>query len=307
MPNYLTVTAPASGNFTITSGTFGQSPLYTEQFTVVSPLAADIKLFLTADSSGTEQTVIQPTTEYFAYPYDTNGTLLTADTITWVFPGQLTAPSNVAFTLSGTEAVGSVLTASAVTYDGGLSTITYSWNGTGTTTDQPTYLLDAGDEGNTVTVTVTATNNGGTANGTATTGTIDPYAPPSDWDTYSIAVSVQATLTGSNVYDTLSPCSPTGTAFDPDDFRFGFNGWQVRNGNTSNAYVTAVPYIAIWNVTTSIWTVHAHGTAGGTYQAYSFAATEPSGAVVPVNTDDFRVVGLSQYTAGDVANWNNYA
>ena len=97
---------------------------------------------------------------------------------TWVFPGQLVAPSNVAFTLSGTEAVGETLTASAVTYDGGASTITYSWNGAGVPNDQSTYLLDEDDEDNTVTLTVTATNNGGTADGTATTGVIDPIAPP---------------------------------------------------------------------------------------------------------------------------------
>ncbi len=139
---------------------------------------ADIKLFLTADPNGVEQTTIQPTTEYFAYAYDTNGTLLTDTDITWEFPGQLTAPSNVAFTLSGTEVVGETITASTVTYDGGASTLVYSWNGAGPTTDQSTYLLDAGDEGNTVTLTVTASNNGGTSDGTATTGSIGPVPPP---------------------------------------------------------------------------------------------------------------------------------
>ena len=153
-------------------------------FTTLDPAGTEVTSPIAGDPNGTEQTVIQPTTEYFAYAYDTNDTLLTADDITWVFPGQDIAPTNVAFTLSGTEEVGSVLTASTVTYDGDTSTLVYSWNGTGPTTNASTYLLDAGDGGNTVTLTVTASNNGGTADGTATTGVIQVPATE-DWDTYT--------------------------------------------------------------------------------------------------------------------------
>ena len=264
---------------------------------------ADIKLFLTADPNGTEQTVIQPSTTYFAYPYNASGNLLTDPDTTWVFPGQLVAPSNVAFTLSGTEAVGETLTASAVTYDGGASTITYSWNGAGSPTDQSTYTLDAGDENSTVTVTVTATNNGGTADGTATTGTIGPYIAPADWDTYSIAETDTFAVNGTTWIPNLTT-TPAAQLFDITQFRMSSN-MQVRDvgGSVSAAYQTDVPYIAVWNATTSVWTVHAWKTDSGTIQQYDGSIYEPALATLPVPTDNLIVVGLSQYASGDVDTW----
>jgi hypothetical protein len=213
---------------------------------------SDIKLFLTADPNGAEQTIIQSTTEYFAYAYDTNGTLLTDTDITWEFPGKLTAPSNVAFTLSGTEAVGETITASAVTYDGGTSTLVYSWNGTGPTTDQSTYLLDAGDEGTTVTLTVTASNNGGTSDGTATTGSIGPFVPTANWDTepityfYSSAGGVDY-INNTSAWDTLqaagNPATPVTTTTSGSSMRMGT---PVSGGWNSDAVSTAFPHVYIW-------------------------------------------------------------
>ena len=130
-------------------------------------------------------------------------------------------------------------------------------------------------------------------------------ASANDWDTYSIAVSAEVTLPG---WISITPITPSGTAFEPGSFREGFNGFQIRQGNTSSSYSTNVPYIAIWNATDSRWTVHAHAVDGGTsYQAYNKTTYEPAAAGLPVSGDDVRVVGLSQYTAGDVADWNDYA
>ena len=222
-------------------------------------LVADIKLFLTADPNGTEQTVIQPTTEYFAYPYDTNGTRLTDPDTTWVFPGQLVAPSNVAFTLSGTEAVGETLTASAVTYDGGASTITYSWNGAGVPNDQSTYLLDEDDEDNTVTLTVTATNNGGTADGTATTGVIDPIAPPG---------SVLQTLTyTANASGTIASVTSVGVNV-------------LSDHNTANVASGAFGYIRpIYGdyMDTSGYGFYSHTLNGGAVNERIYATSGPAG------------------------------
>ena len=132
-----------------------------------------------------------------------------------------------------------------------------------------------------------------------------PSAAGSDWDTYAISVSAEATLPG---WVDIDPFDPTGTAFEPGDFREGFNGFQIRDGNTSSSFVTNVPYIAIWNESGQRWTVHAHAVDGGSsYQAYNKTTFEPTGATLPASGDDFRVVGLSEYTAGAVDNWNNYS
>ena len=278
---------------------------------------ADIKLFLTADPNGTEQTVIQPSTTYFAYPYNASGNLLTDPDTTWVFPGQLVAPSNVAFTLSGTEAVGETITASAVTYDGGTSTLVYSWNGTGPTTDQTTYLLDAGDEGNTVTLTVTATNNGGTADGTAATGVIGPFVPTADWDTEPISYFYSNGVTGSipvnyifntSAWDTLqaagNPAPPETTTTSGASMRMANT---VSGGWNSDAVATAFPHAYIWNTkygSNNGWDKVTQTTAGnfkpsidfsGDNHAYAFDDNTPECVYAFYATDQ-----------GDISGWRAY-
>jgi len=141
------------------------------------------------------------------------------------------------------------------------------------------------------------------------------YTPPVvatrkvDWDTYAIAVSDPFTTLGTT-WVPATPFlqfTPTGTAFEPQQTRFGSFDLQFRNGNTSSAYGTNVPWVAIWNVTTSVWTVHQHTVDNGTLQGYEDATFDPSGATAPTSGDTIRVVGLSRYSVGDVNTWSDYA
>jgi len=130
-----------------------------------------------------------------------------------------------------------------------------------------------------------------------------------DWDTYAIAYSNEVTANGSN-YLPASPAqlifTPTGTAFEPNQVRAISFGVQVRDGNTSSSYVTDVPFVALWNKTTQTWTVHNHISDNGTVQRYSGTPYEPSGTTYPANGEEYRIVGLSQYTNGAVDTWNNF-
>ena len=131
-----------------------------------------------------------------------------------------------------------------------------------------------------------------------------------DWDTYSIAVSNEFVFLG-GTYVNIST-TPSGTNFAPGQYREGFQSgfvsMQVRQGNISDSYQTDVPWLAIWNVTQSSWIVVPwwNGQAG-TVQSYFKGNSEPAGTATPSVGDTLRVVGLSQYTSGDVASWNNYA
>ena len=132
-------------------------------------------------------------------------------------------------------------------------------------------------------------------------------ASANDWDTYSIAVSAELSFSG-GTWVGVGTLTPSGTNFAPSQFREGFFGLQVRLGNTSNSYSTDVPYLAIWNETDSRWTVHAYKSGNGNAdQTYNKTTYEPAASGLPSSGDTLRVVGLSQYTSGDVASWNNYA
>jgi len=130
-----------------------------------------------------------------------------------------------------------------------------------------------------------------------------------DWDTFAIAVSDEYTSSGTT-WVPGSPYlqfTPTGTAFEPDQQRFA-SQVQVRSGNVSPSYSTTVPYIAFWNATTSVWTVHAWTTnISATVQGYDPTSFEPAGASLPASGHTIRLVGLSAYTSGDANSWSNYA
>jgi hypothetical protein len=94
-------------------------------------------------------------------------------------------PQNTAVpTISGTELVGSTLTTTNGTWTNSPSGYTYQWNRSGSpigSATSSTYLLDALDEDELITVTVTASNaaGAGPAATSAATGVIGPAPPES--------------------------------------------------------------------------------------------------------------------------------
>lgn len=88
--------------------------------------------------------------------------------------GTVAAPANtVPPAIAGTPTEGQTLTASTGTWTGTPTSYSYQWKRgvTNVGSDQNTYVLVAGDVGSTITVTVTATNAGG-----STAATSDPTA-----------------------------------------------------------------------------------------------------------------------------------
>ncbi len=128
-------------------------------------------------------------------------------------------------------------------------------------------------------------------------------APPGvadDWDTYAIAETSSIVSNGST-WVTGVTMTPTGQLFDISQLRVT-SAVQVRDlsGTVTAAYETDVPYIAVWNATTGVWTTHAWQTDSGQIQQYTLGGT------VPTAGDTLVVVGLSQ-DPGDISGWSNYS
>ena len=120
-----------------------------------------------------------------------------------------------------------------------------------------------------------------------------------DWDTYAIAETSSIVSNGST-WVTGVTMTPTGQLFDISQLRIT-SAVQVRDlsGTVTAAYETDVPYIAVWNATTGVWTTHAWQTDSGQIQQYTLGGT------VPTVGDTLVVVGLSQ-DPGDISGWSDY-
>jgi hypothetical protein len=148
-------------------------------------------------------------------------------------PTQSNVPVDSALpAITGTPQVGSALAASTGTWTGSPTSYSYQWNANGTAISgatSSTYALISSEVGETITVTVTATNFGGSA--TATSNSVGPVTSGAPVNTATPTISGTAqvgdTLTASTGTWTNSP-----TAYS---YQWNANGTAI-SGATSSTY-----------------------------------------------------------------------
>jgi hypothetical protein len=74
MPNYISFTAPGSGNFVVSAGTAGQAPLYDETWTTI-PVGSTVLKFYDIDTTSPEllQENLQVGLYYDVYAFESDG------------------------------------------------------------------------------------------------------------------------------------------------------------------------------------------------------------------------------------------
>ena len=196
-------------------------------------------------------------------------------------------PANTVLpTLSGTPQVGQTLTATNGTWTNSPTSFTYQWNRAGSAISGATasaYVPVSADIGNTLTVSVTATNGFGSstpATSVATGAVIDIIPTNSSAPTISGTAQVGQTLTAT-----------TGTwTHNPTSFTYQWNG-----AGTAIAGATASTYVPVAADVGNTLTVAIVATNSG---GSSFAATSPATVsvidMIPTNSSVPTISGTAQ-------------
>jgi len=197
-------------------------------------------------------------------------------------------PVNVTLpVISGTPAVGSTLTCSTGTWQNSPTGYTYQWLSNGSNiagATSSTYLVVSGDQGNTISCTVTASNATGSASATSS-GVSIPSPPPSApvntvLPAISGSTSLGATLTCSSGTWTNSPTSYT--------YQWIRNGTNI-SGATSPTYVI-VSADQGTTLTCTVVATNAGGSTPATSNGYAIPAAGPGPqlTLTQLATDNFN-------------------
>ena len=196
-------------------------------------------------------------------------------------------PANTVLpTLSGTPQVGQTLTATNGTWTNSPTSFTYQWNRAGSAISGATasaYVPVSADVGNTLTVSVTATNGFGSstpATSAATSAVIDIIPTNSSVPTISGTAQVGQTLTATTGVWTHNPTSFT---------------YQWNRAGTAIAGATASTYVPVAADVGNTLTVAIVATNSG---GSSFAATSPATVsvidMIPTNSSVPTISGTAQ-------------
>ena len=189
-------------------------------------------------------------------------------------------------TISGTAQVGQTLTATTGTWTHNPTSFTYQWNRAGTPiggATVSTYVPVAADVGNTLTVSVVATNSGGSsssATSSATSSVIDIIPTNSAVPTISGTAQVGQTLTAT-----------TGTwTHNPTSFAY-----QWKRAGTAIGGATASTYVPVAADVGNTLTVSVVATnSGGSSSPATSAATSAVIDISPTNSAVPTISGTAQ-------------
>lgn len=189
--------------------------------------------------------------------------------------GTPSAPTNtVAPQITGTPQQGQTLTASTGTWTGGPTGYTYAWSDGGT---GRTDTLDAADVGKTLTVTVTATNSGGSAS--ATSPGVGPVtAPPPAAPDNTAAPTVSGTATQGSMLTTSNGSwsnSPTRFTYAWQDCNASGASCSDISGATASSYTLVAS-----DVGHTVQSVVTASNAGGS----SSASSDPTSTIAAAST-----------------------
>jgi hypothetical protein len=189
-------------------------------------------------------------------------------------------------TISGTAQVGQTLTATTGTWTHNPTSFTYQWKRAGTAiggATASTYIPVAGDVGNTLTVSVVATNSGGSsssATSSATSSVIDIIPTNSAVPTISGTAKVGQTLTATNGTWTHNPTSFT---------------YQWKRAGTAIGGATASTYVPVAADVGNTLTVSVVVTnSGGSSSPATSSATSSVIDIIPTNSSVPTISGTAQ-------------
>jgi hypothetical protein len=177
-------------------------------------------------------------------------------------------------TLSGTAQVGQTLTANPGTWTNNPTSFTYQWNRAGTPiggATASTYVPVSADVGNTLTISVTATNGSGSstpATSAATSAVIDIIPTNSAVPTISGTAQVGQTLTASNGTWTHTPTSYA--------YQWNSSAGGPISGATASTYVPVTGNIGN-TLTVSVIATNSGGSSSPATSAATASVTGASG------------------------------
>lgn len=185
------------------------------------------------------------------------------------------APVNTALpTITGTAQAGDVLTASNGTWTNSPSSYTYQWNASGTAISgatSSTYTLISSEVGDTITVTVTATNSLGSAS--ATSGSVGPVTSGAPANTALPTISGTAwvgnVLTASTGTWTNSPTSYS--------YQWNADGTAI-SGATSSTYALITSELGD-TITVTVTATNSLGSTSATSSSSSTVLPAGGGSV----------------------------
>ncbi len=202
---------------TASTGTWTNSPTsYSYQWnaggTVISGATSSTYTLISSEVGDTITVTVTATNSLGSTPATSNS----------VGPVTSGAPANTALpTISGTAQVGDTLTASTGTWTNSPTSYSYQWNAGGTAISgatSSTYTLISSEVGNTITVTVTATNSLGSASATSSSfGPVTPAGVGSVGTPFTALHTYYISPTGSDSNGGTSSSSPWLTPNHPVD------------------------------------------------------------------------------------------
>ena len=188
------------------------------------------------------------------------------------------APANTALpTISGTAQVGDTLTASTGTWTNSPTSYSYQWNAGGTAISgatSSTYTLISGEVGNTITVTVTATNSSGSTSATSSAvGPVTASGAPVNTALPTISGTTQ-------VGDILTASTGTWTN-SPTSYSYQWNeDGTAISGATSSSYTLVSGEVGD-TITVTVTATNSSGSTPATSSAVGPVTSASSSAQDP--------------------------